>query len=75
MEQKFVLFPSTGAIIRRDITAAHSFPSSDHVVGINLIKHRVRGERVDRVVELLEAESKDGQRYITEPFTISTTKG
>lgn len=47
----------------------------DHVVGINLIKHRVRGERVDRVVELLEAESKDGQRYITEPFTISTTKG
>jgi len=72
-EHKFVLFPSIGTIINAGIRAAHSFPTS-YVVGINLTRHYVHRERVKRVVELLDTESKDVQRYITEPFTVPTTK-
>lgn len=72
MEHKFVLFPPKGAIIGAGIRAPHSFPSSYNDVGINLIKHEIHGKRV---LELLDTEGKDGQRYITESFTVPTTKG
>lgn len=41
-----------------------------HVVGMNLIKHCVCRESKKRVVELLDTESKNKQRYTTERFTV-----
>lgn len=68
IEHKVVIFASTGTIISTDIRSAHSFPTS-YIVAINLIRHYVHRERVKRVIELLDTESKDVQRYIREPFT------